>query len=69
MAIRQQWGWALVAVRGRLLTVVVDPRGQSSEVMVGHLRRLSMVVLGARGRSWAVVAIPRLWWWVLVVNR
>ena len=69
MAIRRQWGWALVAVRGCLLMVVVDPCGQSSEVMVGHLRRSSMVVLGARGRSWAVVAVPQSWWWVLVVNR
>jgi hypothetical protein len=70
VAIHQWWGWALIAVRGRLsIVTVVGPRGQSSEVVEGHHCRASMVVLGTRERWWAVVAVPRSWWWVLVANR
>jgi len=35
---------------------------------VGHHHHSLMVVLGARGCSWVVVAIPRSWWWILVAN-
>ena len=36
---------------------------------VGHHRCSSMVVLGACGHLWAVVTVPRSWWWILVANR
>jgi hypothetical protein len=40
---------------GCLSTMVAGPHGQSPNVVVGHRLRLSVVVLGARGHSWAVV--------------
>jgi len=44
-----------------LIITVVGPHGQSSEVMGGHLRCASMVVLGTREHWWMVVTIPQLW--------
>ena len=48
--------------------VLVD-RGGGSSWPVGHHCHSLMVVLGARGCSWVVIAIPRSWWWILVANR
>jgi len=59
-------GWAPLAVHGCLSNMVVDPHGQSSEVMVGHHQCLLMVVLGARGFWWALISIGRWWCWVPV---
>ena len=75
------WGWALVAAcrslwwapwmlvgaRRRPSIMVVGSRSPS-EVVGGHHCRVSMVVLGTRGRWWAVVAVSRSSWWVLVAN-
>jgi len=44
-------------------------RGGGSSWPVGHHRCSLMVVLGACGCSWAVIAIPQSWWWILVANR
>jgi len=68
---------AQVSPCGHLSTVGVVPRGHSwalvnhgggSSWPVGHCRCSSMVVLGTHGHSWAVVTIPRSWWWILIAN-
>jgi hypothetical protein len=68
---------AWVSPCGHSLTVGVVPCGRSCALVncgggsswpVGHHRRSLMVVLGAHGCSWAVVAIPQSWWWILLAS-
>ena len=66
VAIRQRWGWSLVAVHGRLSIMVVGPRGQWAIIAVRQWWCWAPVDIRGCGQTSMVGVVPRRRSWALV---